>query len=123
MKRTNTYINQFSALNQRTPIRERVSSFIEQHTGVFQALARHGTPYGGNWMPAAQPDSLQLKELTAETMVDVERELDDIILRLSQLNNSLGQQNDLTQGQVGNRSVGQTNEIGIERFRALQFEA
>jgi hypothetical protein len=123
MKSTNTYINQFTSLNQRTSLRERVSSFVEQHAGVFHALTRHGLPYGGNWMAAAQPDSFQPLELTAETMIEVERELDDIILRLSQLSNNLGQSAGSTQSQAGNRLAGRTNEIGIDRFRALQFEA
>ena len=123
MKRTNNHINQFTSLNQRTSLRERVSSFVEQHAGVFQALTRHGLPYGGNWMPAVQPDSLQSPELTAETMIEVERELDEIILRLSQLSNSLGQSAGSTQRQAGNRSANRTGEIGIERFRALQVEA
>jgi hypothetical protein len=123
MERTNAYINRFTSLNQRISFRERVSSFVAQHAGVFQALTRHGLPYGGNWMAAAQPDSFQPLELTAETMIEVERELDDIILRLAQLSNSLGQSIGSTQRQVGNRSVGRTSEIGIDRFHALQFEA
>jgi hypothetical protein len=122
MERTNTYINQFTSLNQRTSLRERVSSFIEQHAGVFQALTRQGLPHGGNWMPASQPDALQPLELTAETMIEVERELDGIILRLAQPSNSLGQSAGSTQSQAGKRSVGQTGEIGIDRFRSLQFE-
>ena len=79
-------------------------------------------PYGSNWMPTAQPDSLQPLELTAETMVEVERELDEIILRLAQLSNSLGQSAGSTQRKAGKRSVGRADEIGIERFRSLQFE-
>lgn len=121
MKRTSTYTNQLTSLNQRTSFRGRLSLFIDQHSGVFQALTRHGLPYGGNWMPAAQPDSLQPIELTAGTMVEVERELDEIILRLSQLSNSLSadQSAGPSRNQAGNRST----EVGIERFRALQFGA
>lgn len=120
MERTNTYINQFTPSNQRISFRERVSSFIDQHAGVFQALTRQGLPYGGNWLPAAQPDSFQPVELNAETMIEVERELDNIILRLAQLSNSL--QAGSTQGQAGKWSVERAGEIGIERFRSLQVE-
>ncbi len=121
MKATNTYIDQFASFNQRTSFRERISSFVEQHAGVFQALTRHGLPHGGNWMPVAQPDSSPSSELTAEMMIDVERELDDIIRRLAQLSSSLSQSAGSTQSQVGNRSAGRTSEVGIDRFRALQF--
>ena len=116
MKRTNTYINQLTSRNQPTSFRERMTSFIGQHTGVFQALTRHGMPYGGNWLPVSQPDALRSPELTPKTMVEVERELDDIILRLSQLSNSLNaaQPNQAT---AKKRSTG----IGIERFRAIQL--
>ena len=54
-------------------------------------------------------------------MIEVERELDDIILRLAQLSNSLGQSAGAPQSQVSNRSAGRSSEIGIDRFRSLQF--
>ena len=123
MKSVNTHINLFSSPSPLASVGKRLSSFVEQNAGVFQALTRHGLPHGGNWLSDSEPDTLPKMELTAETMVEVERELDDIILRLSQLSSSLenGQSAGASRNMpgAGNRPT----EIGIERFRSLQLDA
>lgn len=42
--------NQVTAGNLRSLVRESILTFINRHAGVFEALARHQTPFGGSFL-------------------------------------------------------------------------
>ncbi|WP_158500587.1 hypothetical protein [Spirosoma radiotolerans] len=42
--------NQVTAGNLKSLVRESVLTFINRHAGVFEALTRHQTPFGGSFL-------------------------------------------------------------------------
>ncbi|WP_461071062.1 hypothetical protein [Spirosoma horti] len=45
-----TTTTQGTAGNLRSLVRESILTFINRHAGVFEALTRHQTPFGGSFL-------------------------------------------------------------------------
>jgi len=116
MELTQTYKNKDTLTGTRNSFQDNLVTFINKHASVFKALTRVGSPYG---------ESVR-RQTTGSGIIDVmpEKQIDTLQQQLDELSQTIASLSD----QVNAHKVStQTNykpteEIGINRFRALQTE-
>ena len=111
MELTHIYKNNITRTNFRVWFRQFLLAFINEHADVFEALSRQATPFGGNWLTDSRhPGKPKSSKLNREQLTAIQQQLDE----LSQTVILLSEQID--SGEL----VAPTDEIGINRFRALR---
>lgn len=82
-------------------------SFVNQHSATFEALARSGTPFGGNWLTAKpKPATVQ------DQLAGIQQQLTALNGQVAELGSTIK----ATHGSMADAS----DEIGINRFRAMR---
>lgn len=121
MELTNNYSDKANATGLRPLVKRIIMKFVNQHSGVFEALSRMGTPYGDNCLPSRKatagqspPDEDQLGYFRHQ--LDT---LNSQVARLNEKVDSIRPVENFTKT-IHRRSAVKANEIGINRFRALQ---
>lgn len=129
MRLTHSYKNNATFHDLRQMLRQAIVAFIDRHAEIFEALVRSGSPFGGNWLPVTKNS----------TEGKLSRKVDDELVFLHQqvetLNRTVALLNDCVEEVVSKLSAGtkssssgtsvtsakaHQNEIGINRYRALQ---
>lgn len=126
MELTHIYKRKATANSLHTSFRQFLSRFINRHAELFNALTRHATPSGGNWLPVShQAAGAAPTNAIREQITRVQQQVDELTQTVGQLSdrvNSIQSSSQITPNQAGatDRPVSVTDEIGINRFRALR---
>lgn len=114
MKQTHTRNSEATAHT----FRQYVSTFINEHAQVFEALTRQATPFGGNLLPA---DRVATAPQSAETIGQQVDELARTVTQLNERVRSIQSLSDtiLRQSDGVSQLPSSKNDIGINRFKTL----
>ncbi|GAB3882914.1 hypothetical protein [Spirosoma agri] len=119
MELTHNYKQQATFTRLRTQYKHILGSFISQHSEVFEALSRGGTPHGGNWLPTNRPETTTKSvDSIREKMAAVQQQLDVLTRQLTRLSNEMGELERASKNRMPTPIAGESSEIGINRFRA-----
>ncbi|GAB4041047.1 hypothetical protein [Spirosoma jeollabukense] len=122
MELTQTYKHKAAIRGTETSFQKAVMTFVNRHAGALKALTRGGTPYGDNWL------SVRSKAAgSGTTKVVSEKQIDSLQQQLNELSQTIALLSDQVNAhkegaQTRHKSAEATEEIGINRFRALQAE-
>lgn len=114
MELTHTYKNKVTLTGLRASFHQIILSFIRKHVEVFEALTRGGTPYGGNWLPVSPAKPQQTNLAPEEQIVAIQRQIGELSQQVAVLSDQIN---------ARQNQVAPTEEIGINRFRALQTKS
>lgn len=114
MELTHTYKNKDTLTGLRTSFQQIILLFISKHVEVFEALTRGGTPYGGNWLPVSPAKPQRTSLAPEEQIVAIQQQIGELSQQVTVLSDQMN---------ARQKKVAPTEEIGINRFRALQAES
>lgn len=129
MRLTHNYKNNATLQGLRLMLGQSIVAFIDRHKETVEALVRSGSPFGGNWLPVMQ-ESTEGKFGTknGDELVYVHQQVKTLDRTVALLNDRVeelatqlcaGEKYTLSSPSVRSAKACQ-NEIGINRYRALQ---
>ncbi len=129
MELTQSYKNKAAINSPRTSLRQTVLTFINKNADVFEALTRSAYPFSSNGLPLNRYATDRKSVRNADdSLTRVQQQVDELTRMVNRLSNQINaiQPVGSPAGTLPNQSVGVdrsaalSNEIGINRFRALQ---
>lgn len=105
-----------------TSFQKAVKTFVNRQAGVFKALTRGGTPYGDNWLSVrSKTTGSSITNVMPEKQIDsLQQQLDELSQTIASLSDQVNAHK--ISAQADKKQSKSTEEIGINRFRALQVE-
>ena len=131
MRLTHSYKNNATLHDLRTMLRQSIVAFVDRNTETFNALVRSGNPFGANWLPKAlthHKSDVKSSATTDKELAHMQQQVNRLTLTVTSLSNRVEQ----LSSQLASRNPAQSvvsinrpaeapkNEIGINRYRALQ---
>jgi hypothetical protein len=131
MRLTHRYKNNATLHDLGTMLRQSIVAFVDRNTETFNALVRSGNPFGANWLPKAlthHKSDVKSSATTDKELAHMQQQINRLTLTVTSLSNRVEQ----LSSQLASRNPAQSvvsinrpaeapkNEIGINRYRALQ---
>lgn len=122
MELTQTYKHKATVTNAGTSFQKAVMTFVNRHAGVLKALTRGGTPYGDNWLSVRSKATVSsvTKVMSQKQIGSLQQQLNELSQTITALSDQVNAHKVVAQTRHKSSKV--TEEIGINRFRALQTE-
>jgi hypothetical protein len=131
MRLTHSYKNNSTLHDLGTMLRQSIVAFVDRNAETFNALVRSGNPFGANWLPKAlthHKSDVKSSATTDKELAHMQQQINRLTLTVTSLSNRVEQ----LSSQLASRNPAQSvvsinrpaeapkNEIGINRYRALQ---
>ena len=131
MRLTHSYKNNSTLHDLGTMLRQSIVAFVDRNAETFNALVRSGNPFGANWLPKAlihHKSDVKSSATTDKELAHMQQQVNRLTLTVTSLSNRVEQ----LSSQLAFRNPAQSvvsinrpaeapkNEIGINRYRALQ---
>lgn len=122
MELTQAYKHKSTVADAGTSFQKAVMTFVNRHAGVLKALTRGGTPYGDNWLSVrSKATGSGITKVVSEKQIDsLQQQLNELSQTIALLSDQVNAHKQVAQTRHKSSKV--TDEIGINRFRALQAE-
>ena len=133
MRLTHSYKNNATLHDLRTMLRQSIVAFVGRNAETFNALVRSGNPFGANWLPKAlthHKSDVKSSATTDKELAHMQQQVNRLTLTVISLSNRVEILS--SQLELASRNPAQSvvsinrpaeapkNEIGINRYRALQ---
>ena len=119
MELTQAYKNKVTKTGTETSFQKAVTSFVNRHADVFKALTRVGAPYGESIR--RQTTGSSIRNVVPEEQIDLlQQQLNELSQTIASLSDQVNAHK--VSAQANKMQTKATEDIGINRFRALQSE-
>lgn len=131
MRLTHSSENNTTLHDLRTMLRQSIVAFVNRYAETFEGLVRSGNPFGGNWLPLTlipNKSEVRLNGRIESELSRVQQQVNMLSQTVASLSNRVEQLSSRLSTGTPEQSVMSTNrpakahknEIGINRYRALQ---